>query len=136
MPPGNVPSSDVSCDQNEPAGDDARAIRKRKIIIWKNVILISISFSVTFMAFQSLQNMQSSLNPIGGLGVVSLSISYSVTILTGIFLTSLIISKKGCKWTLTVSTFCYITYAAANFYPAWSTLIPAAVIVGRCQKTL
>jgi len=107
-----------------------RAEKKQKLLIWKNVILISISFSVTFMAFQSLQNIQSSLNPIGGLGVASLSVSYSFTILTGIFLTSLIISSKGCKWTLVVSTFCYIGFAVANFYPTWLTLIPAAVIVG------
>ena len=112
-----------------------RAEKKQKLLIWKNVILISISFSVTFMAFQSLQNIQSSLNPIGGLGVASLSVSYSVTILTGIFLTSLIISSKGCKWTLVVSTFCYIGFAVANFYPTWLTLIPAAVIVGKCHNS-
>ena len=111
---------------------DMRTERKQKFVIWKNVILISMSFSVTFMAFQSLQNIQSSLNSIGGLGVASLSVSYTFTILTGIFATSLIISRKGCKWTLIASTFCYISYAAANFYPTWLTLIPAAVIVGKC----
>ena len=111
-----------------------RTEKKQKFVIWKNVVLISISFSVTFMAFQSLQNIQSSLNSIGGLGVASLSVSYSFTILTGIFLTSLIISSKGCKWTLVASTFCYIGFALANFYPTWLTLIPAAVIVGRCHS--
>ena len=116
--------------QDIPAISDSRTIYRRKFIIWKNVMLISISFSITFMAFQSLQNIQSSLNPVGGLGVASLSVSYSFTILTGIFLTSLIISRKGCKWTLVASTFCYICFAAANFYPTWFTLIPAAAIVG------
>lgn len=117
--------------QDISAANVKRTERKQKFIIWKNVILISMSFSVTFMAFQSLQNIQSSLNSTGGLGVASLSVSYTFTVLTGIFVTSLIISRKGCKWTLIVSTFCYIGYAAANFYPAWLTLIPAAVIVGK-----
>ena len=107
-----------------------RSARKRRLIIWKNVCLISISFSVTFMAFQSLQSLQSSLNVSGGIGVAALSVTYSVAILTNILFTSMIISKKGCKWTLVLSTFAYMGFALAHLYPTWYTLIPGAALVG------
>ena len=107
-----------------------RSIRKRRLIIWKNVCLISISFSVTFMAFQSLQSLQSSLNAADGMGVAALSVTYGVAILTNILFTSMIISKKGCKWTLVLSTFAYMGFALAHLYPSWYTLIPGAALVG------
>ena len=105
--------------------------KKKVYLIWKNVLLVSLSFSVTFMSFASLQSLQSSLNPVGGLGVASLSVSYSLAILTGIFASSMIVKKKGCKWSLVVFTFCYVSFAAANLYPTWYTMIPASVIIGK-----
>ncbi|XP_065054633.1 protein unc-93 homolog A-like [Rhopilema esculentum] len=115
-----------------PIGETTNHIssKKKVYLIWKNVLLVSLSFSVTFMSFASLQNLQSSLNPVGGLGVASLSVSYSLAILTGIFASSMIVKKKGCKWSLMVFTFCYAPFAAANLYPTWYTMIPASVIIG------
>ena len=127
--------SEVPGEEREPTVN-AASKRKRKLVIWKNVILISISFSVTFMAFQSLQALQSSINATGGIGVISLSVTYTIAILTNILFTSLIISKKGCKWSLVTSTFLYIGFAAAHLYPTWYTLIPGAVLVGKFQFLL
>ena len=117
-------------DEEQESTQTLRSLKKRKLIIWKNVVLISISFSVTFMAFQSLQALQSSLNSSEGIGVTALSVMYSFAILTNILLTSLIISKKGCKWSLVTSTFGYMGFALAHLYPTWYTLIPGAAIVG------
>ncbi|KAJ1155110.1 hypothetical protein NDU88_007845 [Pleurodeles waltl] len=81
-------------------------------------------------AYGGLQNLQSSLNPIKGMGVASLSVVYGSLIISSMFLPSIIIRKFGCKWTLVGSMCCYVTYTLANFYPQWYTLIPTAVILG------
>uniref|UniRef100_A0A8C5PQP4 Protein unc-93 homolog A n=1 Tax=Leptobrachium leishanense TaxID=445787 RepID=A0A8C5PQP4_9ANUR len=73
---------------------------------------------------------QSSLNPLEGLGVVSLSVIYGSQIFSSIVLTPFIICKLGCKWTIIISMCVYITYTLANFYPKWYTLIPTSVLVG------
>lgn len=127
--PGDVVTSEASGDE-ESSSLTLASVKKRKFILWKNVILISISFSVTFMAFQSLQALQSSLNSTDGMGVTALSLTYTIAILTNIFFTSFVISKKGCKWSLVTSTFAYMGFAAANMYTAWYTLIPSAILVG------
>ena len=104
--------------------------KKEKLRIWKNVILASISFMSTFMAYASLQDIQSSLNTVDGLGVASISIIYACAILTGLFFTPLIVSKAGCKKSLVIFTFCYAGFATANFHPTWYTMIPASIIAG------
>ena len=119
-------------DEGQKSASTMRATKKRTLIIWKNVILISIAFSVTFMAFQSLQALQSSLNASDGMGVTALTVTYSMAILTNILFTPLIISKTGCKWSMVSSTFAYTGFALAHLYPTWYTLISGAFLVGMC----
>ena len=65
-----------------------------------------------------------------GLGTYSLSVIYGSLVLSCMFVPSFMIKKLTVKWTLVVSIFCYSTYIAAQFYPAFSTLIPGAIILG------
>ena len=46
------------------------------------------------------------------------------------FLPSILLKSLRIKWTLFVCVFCYSTYLAAQFYPAFYTLIPTAFILG------
>ncbi|XP_075719847.1 protein unc-93 homolog A-like [Rhinoderma darwinii] len=96
----------------------------------KNIFVISVGFLLIFVAFGGLQTLQSSLNPSGGLGAVSLSVTYGGQIFSAAVFTPFVISKFGCKRTLTIFTCSYIIYTLANFYPRWYTLIPASVILG------
>ncbi|XP_066452238.1 protein unc-93 homolog A-like isoform X2 [Eleutherodactylus coqui] len=96
----------------------------------KNIFIISVGFLLIFIAFGSLQTLQSSLNPSGGLGAVSLSVMYGGQILSAAVFTPFVIKKLGCKWTLAVATCLYIIYTLANFFPRWYTLIPASVLLG------
>ena len=114
---------------------DVKVAKKQKRIIWKNVIFLSISFSTTAFAYQSLLNSQSSLNPVAGLGVASLTVSYCFTIIAGLILSSLMVRKKGTIWTIAACMFCHIVYAVANMYPSWFTLIPTSVIVGKSSQS-
>lgn len=101
---------------------------KRNII--KNLLVVSFAFLFLFTAFQSLSNLQSSLNQAEGLGVASLSVIYSALIVSCMFVPPLIIDRLGCKWTLAVCMVTYCAYIAANYYSTWYTLIPTSVLLG------
>ena len=101
-----------------------------KFQIIKNILVVSVAFLFLFTAFQSLSNLQSSLNREEGLGTVGLSIIYGSLVISCMFLPSFIISHIGCKWTVAFSMLTYILYMVANFYATWGTIIPGAIILG------
>jgi len=106
---------------------EARAIKRG---IMKNVIIISFAFMLLFTAFQSMANLQSSINKVDGLGTYSLAVIYAALVLSCMFVPTLMIKTLTVKWTMVVSIFCYSTYIAAQFYPEFYTLIPGAIILG------
>ncbi|KAL5021975.1 hypothetical protein ScPMuIL_001130, partial [Solemya velum] len=101
-----------------------------KFQILRNLFIVSFGFLLLFTSFQSLSNLQSSLNKEEGLGTGTLAIVYGALIISCMFLPSFIISKIGCKWTVAFSMLCYIGYMAANFYAHWGLMAPTAVILG------
>jgi len=105
-------------------------LKKEKIKIWKNLIIICLAFLCNFTAFNGASVLQSSLNDEDGLGVGSLAIIYGSLIISALFAPSFVIKKLGCKWTIVIAICGYVTYSLANFYPAWSTLVPSSIIVG------
>jgi len=105
-------------------------IRLAKRGIIKNVVIISFSFMLLFTAFQSMANLQSSINKVAGLGTASLAVIYAALVTSCMFVPTLMIKKFTVKWTMVVSIFCYSAYIAAQFYPQFYTLIPGAIILG------
>ena len=101
-----------------------------KCQIIKNILVVSVAFLFLFTAFQSLSNLQSSLNREEGLGTVGLCVVYGALVISCMFLPSFVINYLGCKWTVAFSMLCYILYMAANFYATWGTIIPGAIILG------
>jgi len=87
--------------------EDARIERRR---IYRNVLVISFSFLLLFVAFESMSKLQSSINVVGGLGVWSNAMVYASLILSCMFLPSIMIDKLTVKWALVVSVFCYSSY--------------------------
>lgn len=108
----------------------ATKYKMTKFQIIKNLLVVSFAFLFLFTAFQSLSNLQSSLNREEGLGTVGLSVIYGALVFSCMFLPPFIIDIIGCKWTVAFSMLCYILYMAANFYATWWTIIPSAVILG------
>lgn len=106
-------------------------IKKEKFKITKNMLIVSFGFLLLFTAFQSLQNLQSSLNPDKGLGLASLSVIYATLILSCMFVPPMIIGRLGCKWTLVLSMVGYVLYTASNYHARWWTLIPASIFIGK-----
>jgi len=121
-------------EEAEQLTPEQRKKEKRKIT--KNVYVISLGFLFLFTAFQSLQNLQSSLNKVEGLGLASLSVIYAALILSCIFVPPFVIGRLGCKWTLVLAMTGYVLYTVANYYARWGTLIPASIIIGICAAPL
>lgn len=109
---------------------DRQEARRVKRIVYKNLFIVGLSWVFLFTAYQSIANLQSSLNSVNGLGTASLSTIYVSLILSCIFVPTLMIKKLTVKWTIFISQLCYILFIAANIYPQYYTLIPSAIIVG------
>ena len=62
---------------------------------------------------------QSSLYSKEGLGVTALSTLYGGMLLSSMFLPPLLIQKLGCKWTMVLSTCCYVAFSLGNFHASW-----------------
>lgn len=98
--------------------------------ILKNIFVVSFGFLCLFTSFQSLSNLQSSLNKDEGLGVGGLAIIYGALVISCMFVPPVVIARLGCKWTVALSMLCYILYMVANFYAVWGTIVPSAIILG------
>lgn len=120
----------------EKGNEVAASIFRQRFVILKNIIVISLSFLLLFTAFQSLSNLQSSVNREKGLGLASLSIIYASLVISCTLLPTLVITRLGCKWTIVVSMLMYSLYMLANFYASWYTLVPASIILGTAAAPL
>lgn len=99
--------------------------------IIKNVVVVSFGFLLLFTSFQSLSNLQSSLNKDGNLGLISLITIYVALIISCMFIPPAMIGRLGCKWTLAVSMACYAAFIAANYHPRWYTLVFSSILLGK-----
>lgn len=111
-----------------------RYVTKRTV--YKNLIILSIAFLLLFAAFQSLQNLQSSINVAEGLGNAGLTVLYVSFLISCVFLPSLMLSKLGMKWTMVMSVIAYLGYIGAAFHATWATIIPTSVLLGVLAATL
>ena len=74
--------------------------KSQKRRIYKNVLLVSISFLLLFVAFESMSKLQSSINTVDNLGLWSSVVVYASLILSCLFVPSWVISKLTLKWTM------------------------------------
>ena len=100
-----------------------------KRFAYKNLYGLSIGFTIANSSFIGLQNLQSSINSSGGLGVTSLAILYAVYVLCG-FISPGFIKVFGTKVAVVVGILCISGYAVCNYYPTWYTLILGAFLIG------
>ena len=101
---------------------------KNQII--KNVAVVSVGFLFLFTAFQSMSNLQSSLNKELGVGSGSIAVLYAALIISCMFVPPIMIARLGCKWTIPLAMAGYVLYMLANFYAIWGLMAPAAIILG------
>ncbi|XP_042862812.1 UNC93-like protein isoform X2 [Penaeus japonicus] len=102
--------------------------KQEKFQMLKNVFIISIAFMFLFTSFNSMANLQSSINKMDG--TAALSTLYAALVISCAFVPTWMIKKFKAKWTLAVSMLGYSTYIAAQFYPRVWTLVPTSVLLG------
>ena len=73
--------------------------------IKKNVFIIGLAWIFLFTAFQSMANLQSSLNKDEGLGTAALSTIYITLVVSSMFLPPVLVDRYGAKWTIVLCQF-------------------------------
>jgi len=133
-PTTNTNNSKEDSDERKQMSQQEKNQQKRGI--YKNLIMISLSFLLLFLAFESMSKLQSSINVVDNLGTFSNSAVYASLILSCLFLPSFFITKLGTKWTMAACVLGYATYIAAQFHPQFYTLLPTAFVLGMCAAPL
>lgn len=101
-----------------------------KAVICKSLLIVSVAFMLLFSAFNSFVYLQSSLNKEEGLGTSGIALLYISMVLSGLFVAPISFSRLSDKTIIVLSMLTYIVYVSTGFYPAWSTIIPASVVIG------
>ncbi|XP_064468881.1 protein unc-93 homolog A-like [Ornithodoros turicata] len=131
----DIPMRDEGLPQIEGPPRDLQMTPEQKKLnikgkIYFNLFVVSMGFLLLFIAYQSLQILQSSINAVGGLGTTSLATTYVALVVSCMFLPSYMIQRLGLKYTMAASMVMYLTYFLANMKPMWITLLPASFILG------
>lgn len=132
---GEKATMDQKKSNNSSQGKSKQQLMEEKkplsqLRIIKNLMIVCFGFLFLYLPFQSLANLQSTLNVENNIGVVSQTIIYTTIILSALLLPKLIIKKFGCKFALVLCILTFVPYFAANFYPHMGTFIPTAILLG------
>ncbi|KAH9514626.1 Protein unc-93 A [Bulinus truncatus] len=95
----------------------------------QTLLAVSLSNLLVSTPYNGNQNIQSSINSQGSLGVIMLACVYAAVIVGAPFATSAI-RKLGCKVLLLSHWTMNIVYISANFYPKFYTLLPVSIMLG------
>lgn len=95
----------------------------------RNVIALSISITLLFIAMGSVRNLQSSLNQEGGVGIISMAVSFVGYMLGSIFSSSIVqnFQPRRC---IIISLIPNLIYVAANIYPTLWLMTAVSLIQG------
>lgn len=96
---------------------------------YRNLALMSLSCTVVFTAYVSLQNLESSLNQQGGVGVVSLACVNGSLVLCCL-LAPAVVKRIRYKWGIALNFCAHGLFVASNFYPVFPLMIPASLALG------
>ncbi|KAH6944143.1 hypothetical protein HPB50_002048 [Hyalomma asiaticum] len=130
-PPSTPPPSTPPPSTQPPAFvEKSLTASDEKKSVLRNLLVVSMSFLLLFTAYQSMQNLQSSLNPEAGLGTASLATIYVALVLSCMFVPTYMIRRLGLKYTMVASVVMYMLYFVANMEPSWYTLLPASLLLG------
>ncbi|XP_064599106.1 protein unc-93 homolog A-like isoform X2 [Liolophura sinensis] len=101
----------------------------------KNVVLLSVGGMLSYTAFLSLRNLQSSLNHQKGVGLISLAGGYGMFML-GSLISPFVVKALRPKRAILLAIALQVFYVAMNIYPSFYTLLPTTMIVGLCNAFL
>ena len=114
---------------------EAKKLNHLKNTYLKNLIVLSIGFMLVYAPFFALRNLQSSINPERGLGLLSMSCLYA-TFVVGCICATGVIQNIRPKMALLLALIGNLIYTVANFFPTTYTLVPACAILGFTMAVL
>ena len=126
--------SDVESTTSLRNYDTSVTLRDVRRTTYKNLVVVATGFLFLFIAFQGLQNLQTSIHSDAKLGLASLCVIYASLVLSCMFVPPLLINRLGPKYTIILSMSGYVVYSLSMFYPHYGTLIPASILVGKFTK--
>ncbi|KAK2158645.1 hypothetical protein LSH36_166g04078 [Paralvinella palmiformis] len=101
---------------------------KRRVL--KNVYVMGCVMALTFTSLAALVNLQSSLFPDQGLGVVCQDLLNVAVAIGALFLPKTSIAKLDHRWSLVVALQGQLVWISANGYATWLTMGASSVILG------
>ena len=91
------------------------------------IFTICASSFLVFLAYTSIQNLESSIRK--GAGTTAVGVIY-LSIICGTPFAPRVISALGRKWAFVASTVTYVAFVASNLSPSYQVMLPAAVVIG------
>ncbi|XP_063224754.1 UNC93-like protein [Bacillus rossius redtenbacheri] len=104
--------------------------QKDRFWILCNVVCLGVAFMILSTAFIGTVDLQSSLNANQGLGTISLTSMYVISIVSNLCLPTVLIRWLGCKRTVAVCFLAYIPFIVAQLDGSSYALVPGAVLIG------
>ncbi|XP_014677480.1 PREDICTED: protein unc-93 homolog A-like, partial [Priapulus caudatus] len=101
----------------------------------KNLLVLALTFLLTFTGFNALRNHASVLQRDASASLVSLCVFYACMSVSGVA-SAVVTNRLTPKWTIVVAFACYSVYFAANLLPNYYTLVPTAAFAGAMSGPL
>jgi hypothetical protein len=112
---------DHRSEEIEPQNNKKHTSRKGKK---KNFLIISLAFVCVFTSSNAVNNLQSSINVVGDVGLYSLTFLTAGSMFASLLLTTPLIYIFGYKWTIMAGQIAMLAYIAANLYPIAALIYP------------
>ena len=93
------------------------------------LLLLAFGFLFSFTSYAAAQNIESSLNSKGSIGVSSLGLLYLMACVSSL-LAPTVVAKIGSRAAMVVQSVFLASYVASNLLPTWFVMLGAALIAG------
>lgn len=95
----------------------------------RNLVALSLCITLLFIAIGSVRNLQSSINHEGGVGVISMAVTF-VGYMIGSIFSSSIVQNFQPRQCIILNLIPNLLYVAANMYPALWLMVPISFVQG------
>ncbi|KAI8799189.1 protein unc-93 A [Biomphalaria glabrata] len=125
----NMPVIDTLTPDLVPLKEDSNLNTVPSLSYAKNLLVVSLSVTLMFIALGSVRNLQSSMNHEAGVGVISMAVSFAGYMLGSVVSASLVQIFQP-KFCLVSGLFPQFLYIASNLYPAMWLMVPVSLAQG------
>ena len=96
--------------------------------VYRNMWIMKLSFALLFAGLLSSSILQIYLTTAMRTGGFTLYFAFSI--LGSILVAPVLLSVKGCKFSMMLGMFGYFLWTLSSFYPKWITIMPTSILSG------